>query len=421
MKAFQERNPLFVGMVGISLVLAITLAALNYTKLPFLGDGKSYTAYFAEAGGLFTGASVEVSGYPTGKVSAIDLDGDQVRVSFQIDDDVFVGDRSEARIRAKSALGTKVLEVLPRGEAALDGPIPRERTQSPYQLPDAVGDLAKTIDGLDTAGLSDSLATIAQTFADTPESVRAALRGVSRLADTLNARDANLRTLLTNAHNATTVLADRTGQVVRLLHDSNLLLAELRTQSAALSRVWTSLSAAAQQLRGFVAENRQTLKPTLERLNGVLTIIDNRKQRVQAAIKGLGTYAFSLGESLGSGPFFKAYVVNLLPGQFVQPFVEAAFSDLGLDPATLLPSQLTDPQVGQRATPPLPMPMPRTGQGGEPKLNLPDAITGNADPNLPAQSPGRYPYREPLPAPEPGGPPPGPPAQPAAPDSEATP
>ena len=38
MKAFQERNPLFVGMVGISLVLAITLAALNYTKLPFLGD-----------------------------------------------------------------------------------------------------------------------------------------------------------------------------------------------------------------------------------------------------------------------------------------------------------------------------------------------------------------------------------------------
>jgi phospholipid/cholesterol/gamma-HCH transport system substrate-binding protein len=89
----------------------------------------------------------------------------------------------------------------------------------------------------------------------------------------------------------------------------------------------------------------------------------------------------------------------------LQPFVDAAFSDLGLDPNTLLPSQRIDPQVGQPATPALPIPYPRTGQGGEPRLTLPDAITGKpGDP--------RYPYREPLPAPPPGGPPPGPPAAP---------
>ena len=76
----------------------------------------------------------------------------------------------------------------------------------------------------------------------------------------------------------------------------------------------------------------------------------------------------SLGESVASGPFFKAYVVNLLPGQFVQPFIDAAFSDLGLDPNVLLPSELTDPQTGQPATPALPVPYPRTGQGGEPQL-----------------------------------------------------
>ena len=44
----------------------------------------------------------------------------------------------------------------------------------------------------------------------------------------------------------------------------------------------------------------------------------------------------SLGESVSSGPFFKTYVANLLPGQFVQPFIDAAFSDLGLDPNVLL-------------------------------------------------------------------------------------
>jgi phospholipid/cholesterol/gamma-HCH transport system substrate-binding protein len=117
----------------------------------------------------------------------------------------------------------------------------------------------------------------------------------------------------------------------------------------------------------------------------------------------LNSYAMSFGETLSSGPFFKAYLANLLPGQFVQPFIDAAFSDLGVDPNVLLPSQLGDPQVGQPGTPPLPVPFPRTGQGGEPNLSLPEAITGNpGDP--------RYPYRPPLPAPPPGGPPPGPPA-----------
>jgi phospholipid/cholesterol/gamma-HCH transport system substrate-binding protein len=69
------------------------------------------------------------------------------------------------------------------------------------------------------------------------------------------------------------------------------------------------------------------------------------------------------------------------------------------------------------------VPFPRTGQGGDPNLTLPDAITGNpgdhgcGPPGLALPGPtGCYPYREPMPAPPPGGPPPGPPADvPAAP------
>jgi phospholipid/cholesterol/gamma-HCH transport system substrate-binding protein len=427
MKTFSERSPLTIGIIGITAVVVGALAALNYQKLPFLGHGNTYSAYFADAGGLFTGAGVEVSGFPSGKVSDIELDGSRVIVTFSVDKDVHVGDRSEARIRAKSLLGTKVLEVLPRGDDALVDPIPIERTTSPYQLPDAIGDLATTISGLNTTQLSDSLATLAQTFSDTPEEVRTAVQGVARFAQTLNERDANLRQLLDNAAKATGVLANRTDQVVSLVRDSNALLAELQTQSAALDQIWYSVSAAAQQLKGFIAENRQQLRPALDKLNGVLTIIDNRKERLQLAVKGLNTYAMSLGESVSSGPFFKAYVVNLLPGQFVQPFIDAAFSDLGLDPATLPPSELTDPPTGQAATPPLPVPFPRTGQGGEPHLTLPDAITGNlgdqgcGPPGLPLPGPtGCYPYREPLPAPPPGGPPPGPPA-PAPPDLASVP
>ena len=426
MKPFSERNPVVLGLIGAIVLSALVVGALQFKSLPFFSRGTSYSAYFADAGGLKTGAAVQVAGFKVGEVNSIKLQDSHALVTFDVADDIRVGDRSEAAIKTKALLGSKVLEVTPRGDGQQDGIIPLERTTSPYQLPDALGDLSATISGLNTDQLSGSLSVLAQTFADTPPQLQAAVAGVARFSQTLNERDADLRSLLGNASKATGILAQRSDEVVSLITNTNALLIQLESQSSALDQLSGNFSVLAQQLRGLIADNRTTLKPALDRLNGVLAIVDNRKAKIQEALKGLRDYATSLGESVGSGPFFKAYLANLLPGQFVQPFVDAAFSDLGLDPNTLLPSQRVDPQVGQPGTPALPVPYPRTGQGGDPNLTLPDAISGKpgdqpcGPPGLALPGPGCYPQREQLPAPPPGGPPPGPPAiVPAAPTPSA--
>lgn len=414
MKYFSERNPLAVGAIGVAITAAVVVGSLNYSRLPFFKSVKEYSAYFAEAGGLLPDAAVQVSGLKAGKVNSIALAGPRVLITFEVDKGIRLGNRSEASIKTKSLLGAKILEITPRGDGTQSEPIPIGRTSSPYQLPDALGDLSNTISGLDTSQLSESLAVLADTLSETPSSLRIALQGVVRFSQTLNARDAELRNLLTNANKATAVLSERSDQIVRLVADTNALLAQLLSQRNALDQISENIASVSQQIKGLISDNRQTLKPALDKINGVLTLLANRKERLQLAIKKFNDYAMSLGESMSSGPFFKFYIANLLPGQFIQPFVDAAFSDLGLDPNVLLPSQLNDPQVGQPGTPALPMPYPRTGQGGEPRLNLPDAITGNpGDP--------RYPYREPPPAPPPGGPPPGPPAQTAPPSPTPSP
>jgi phospholipid/cholesterol/gamma-HCH transport system substrate-binding protein len=416
MKPFSERRPFAIGATGIVASIAIAVIALQYNDLPVISGKQQYSARFAEAGGLKSGAAVQVSGLRVGEVASIELDGASVLVKFKVDDNVHLGDRSEAAIKTKSLLGAKILDLTSRGDGELTQTIPVERTASPYQLPDALGDLATTVAGLNTDEVSESLATLAQTFQNTPPELRAAVEGVGRFSQTLNERDAQLRTLLANASKVTGVLAERSDQIVSLIHNTNALLAELQNQSSALDQISGNISAFAQQVSGFIADNRNTLKPAFEKLNGVLATIDNRKERVQRTLHLFKGYVLRLGESVSSGPFFKAYVANLLPGQFVQPFIDAAFSDLGLDPNTLAPSQLNDPQTGQPGMPALPVPFPRTGQGGEPRLHLPDAITGNpgeapcGPPGVSLPGPGCYPYREPGPAPPPGGPPPGPPA-----------
>jgi phospholipid/cholesterol/gamma-HCH transport system substrate-binding protein len=402
-KPLGERNRVAVGAVGILILTALVIAVFSYDKIPFIKGTSDYSAYFGEAGGIKPGSDVRVSGLSVGKVSDIQLQGTKVLVDFTVRDGVELGDRTEAAIKTETVLGTKFLEVTPRGDGNLTGTIPIERTTSPYDLPAALGDLTTTISALDTTRLSSALTTLAETFKDTPPDLKIALEGVARFSDTLNTRDAALRNLLANANKVTAVLAKRSDQIASLVVNANALLAELLSQRNSVDALMNHLTAVSEQISGLVNDNRTQLKPAVDKLNGVLEILDNRKKELQRTLYLLRRYAMSFGEVLGSGPFFKASLVNLAPGQFAQPFIDAAFSDLGLDPNVLLPSQLVDPGVGQPGTPPLPVPYPRTGQGGEPNLTLPEAITGNpGDP--------RYPYREPLPAPPPGGPPPGPPA-----------
>ena len=139
----------------------------------------------------------------------------------------------------------------------------------------------------------------------------------------------------------------------------------------------------------------------------MLGILDNRKQELQRTLYLLRRYAMSFGEVLGSGPFFKASLVNLLPGQFAQPFIDAAFSDLGLDPNVLLPSQLVDPGIGQPG-----YPAAAGALSADRARRRAESDTARCDhratrrsscgpPGVALPGPGCYPYRPPPPAPPP--------------------
>ena len=109
------------------------------------------------------------------------------------------------------------------------------------------------------------------------------------------------------------MLAERSDQIVSLVANTNALLASCGPKAPRWIRSRATSRRCRQQLQGFIADNREHAQPALDKLNGVLTIVDNRKERLQKSIKLLNDYAMSLGESVSSGPFFKAYVANLLP------------------------------------------------------------------------------------------------------------
>lgn len=366
LKPLGARSPVTIGVMGTAILVCVTVAAFQYDKLPFVKNTNDYAAYFAEAGGIKVGNSVRVSGMGVGRVADIRLEGTKVRIGFTVREGVALGDRTEAAIKTETILGSKMLELTSRGVGKLTGTIPLERTTSPYDLPVALGDLTTTISGLDTNQLSSALTTLAETFKETPSDLRPALQGVARFSQTLNSRDEQLRSLLGNANKVSGVLARRSQQVASLVANSNALLAALLDERDSLEALMNNLTAVSHQISGLVNDNRAQLKPALDKLNGVLEILDDRKEDLQKTLPKFKRYAMSFGEVLGSGPFFKAYVANLIPGQLGGPTLDARMYDRPLDLDQRLPSEAVDPPTGTPPVPPENAPHPIWSQPPSP-------------------------------------------------------
>ena len=56
------------------------------------------------------------------RCQSIELDGPRVLVKFTVDKDIRLGDRTEAAIKTRGLLGTKMLEVIARGGRPTGGP-----------------------------------------------------------------------------------------------------------------------------------------------------------------------------------------------------------------------------------------------------------------------------------------------------------
>ncbi|MFE6864088.1 MCE family protein [Nocardia sp. NPDC057668] len=313
-----------IGIVGIVLAVTISLSSLQFDRLPLVASGATFSAYFADAGGLVTGDPVQVAGVRSGRVESVELDGPKVKVRFRLNEQIELGGKTTAAIKTNTMLGRKSLEVTPSGSGAIRGdePIPLERTTSPYSLNDALGDLSTTVRDLDMESVNKTLDTLSTTFADTPAPLRSALDGISALSRSINTRDQALTDLLSKAQGVTSVLSDRAAKVNALIVDGNNLLGELDARRSALSQMIVYINGLAQQLTGFVNDNEAQLGPTLDKLNSVLALLQKNKQNLSDALDELGPYAGALGEQVGSGPYFQAYISNAA-SYYLQTLVDA--------------------------------------------------------------------------------------------------
>jgi len=327
MLKYRGRKLIRTGFMGIVLAVLTVLVGLSPETLTSMATSIRYQAQFADAGGLTTGNDVTIAGIKVGSVSGVSLQGRNALVTFAVDGSVELGSATTAHVRTGTLLGERVLTLESAGEGTMHpmDVIPASRTASPYSLTEAVSELTTNTAGTDTGSLNQALDTLSETLDQVAPQLGPAFDGISRLSQAINDRDETLGALLKDGADVTKILSERSAQVNTLILNANDLVAVLNERRRAIVELLAHTSALSKQLSALIHENEEKLAPTLDKLNSVTEVLERNRDNIAKALPGLAKFQTTLGETIGNGPYYQAYVPNLFFGQIFQPFFDYAF------------------------------------------------------------------------------------------------
>ena len=332
MRTLEPANRKRIGLMGVIVTVLAVAVGQTLTSIPQLFAQPNYFGQFTDSGQLNKGDKVRIAGVDVGQVEGIKIDGDHVVMKFSTGSET-IGTESRLAIKTDTILGKKVLEIEPRGTQTLrpGGMLPLGQSTTPYQIYDAFFDVTKAAAGWNIDTVKQSLNVLSQTIDQTYPHLSAALDGVAKFSDTIGKRDEQITHLLAQANQIASILGDRSQQVDRLFVNSNNLLAAFNERSRAVSALLSNVSAFSAQVENLINDN-PNLNHVLEQLHTVSDLLEKRKDDLAASIVGLGKNVMMLNEAVGSAPYFKISLANLLPYWIVQPWVDAAFKKRGIDP-----------------------------------------------------------------------------------------
>ncbi|MGH3633798.1 MAG: MCE family protein [Mycobacterium sp.] len=271
-------------------------------------------AYFDNSEGLYTGDEVRILGVPVGQVSGIEPQPSRVKISFWYDSKYKVPADAKAVILSPSLVTARAIQLTP---AYTGGPqmsdnavIPKNRTAMPVEWDDFRQQLQKLTESLQPSG---------------PGGVSTLGAFINTTADNLRGRGADIRDTLIKLSQAFSALGDHSKDIfstvknlatlVSALQDSATLMRDLNHNLAAVTgfladdplavgNAVKDLNAALTDVQSFVANNRETLGTTSDKLAALTQTLteslDDLKQTLHGSPTALQDFVNTYQPSQGA-------------------------------------------------------------------------------------------------------------------------
>lgn len=277
--------------------------------LPLISqEGYRVAASFPRVANLVQDSDVKMAGVDIGKVHDLDIDGDQVLATMDLDpEQAPLHQGATIQVRSKTLVEESYLEIVDgTGPAIPDGTVlPEGSGLGPTQLNDV---LASLNPGTRQA-LAGTIRSLGGATRNTKEGVSGALAGLGALGRegndavaALAEQSKDLRELSGNAATLLAALDTRQGQIASLVHNADLLTEATASTSGEIESVLRELPPlldSARSASGKITELSGSLAPVVADLNSAAPDLDRALRALPAAAADLRATLPALDASLG--------------------------------------------------------------------------------------------------------------------------
>lgn len=313
LKSFRDANPYIIGSVSVVAIVGAVVMAFAVGVLNLLEDTYRVTAVVSDSAGISSGDDVRVAGVKVGRVTGVEADREEgnVKLDLAVNSDVRLGPDTEAEVALETLLGTKFVRLSgPVEEPHLeDGAvIPIERTRVPFDVFELTRVGTEVIDETDTERLNlfvDQLATISE---DRRQDLQNLLEGLRDVAGEVNDREGDLRRLFEKVETISATLAEKDRVLVRLLDQSQGVLDVLEQRRQALSDGLEGAETLTAQLASLTTEFEAVIDDLLDTVHDTVAIVDRRQEDLDRALAYLGPGTLGLAQAVNHGPWADIFV-----------------------------------------------------------------------------------------------------------------
>jgi phospholipid/cholesterol/gamma-HCH transport system substrate-binding protein len=285
------RRRVLVPILALVVLAAAAYAGVRLTQ----GGGTTFSALFNSSVGLYKGSDVEVLGVPVGTVTSVKPEGDQVRVTMRLRRGQAVAADTGAVIVAPTLVSDRYVQLTKpyTSGAKLAGGATITQTAVPVEVDQ----------------LYQSLDSIAKDLGPKGANKNGALSRLLKVAAAnLQGNGTDINTMIGQFGKATSTLADSGDDLfatIDNLASINKVLVQHNSSVAGLNRTFAqvtqyladdrddfaaavaNLGDAMGDLDGFIKDNRQKLRTSVQKLVGPTQVLVQQKKSLREAVRTL--------------------------------------------------------------------------------------------------------------------------------------
>lgn len=305
----EDRSKTLIGLVAIG-VLAVLLASLVF--LTKVGPGyKRISAEFIQAAALLPKNPVTVAGIPVGTVTGMRLAGDKVIVDMRVQNNIAVGKDSRAVIMVTTILGSRYLALHPGGGGPLpDNTIDLNHTEVPYDLQQALQDVAVNYGEVNTDDLARAVGLLGKQIEQMPPLIPQAMDNLKRLSTVMADRRDQVGSMLATMDMVTTTLRRQQASIGSMVNEGRQLIGEFVARRAAFSAMLQGLTDLVRVLDQTVITDRPQVDALLANVDILTGLLAKHDDMLSSILQSAPVGIRGLANATGTGNALDTYFTN---------------------------------------------------------------------------------------------------------------